>query len=109
MAIATAARSPERCSAVISESAQAYLDARIVEGVRIESTAPRTMGLERLALYHGGQAEWVLDAWAGTWTDPAFGGWSLRTDLAAIRCRPSSSMGTKTNTPRRAIPSSCTA
>ena len=86
MAIATAARSPERCSAVISESAQAYLDARIVEGVRIESTAPRTMGLERLARYHGGQAEWVLDAWAGTWTDPAFGGWSLRTDLAAIRC-----------------------
>ena len=44
------------------------------------------MGLERLAPYHGGRAEWVLDAWAGTWTDPAFGSWSLRTDLAAIRC-----------------------
>jgi pimeloyl-ACP methyl ester carboxylesterase len=86
MAIATAVRFPERCGAVISESAQAYVDARIVEGVRIESTALQTTGLERLARYHGGQAEWVLDAWAGTWTDPAFGSWSLRADLAAIRC-----------------------
>jgi pimeloyl-ACP methyl ester carboxylesterase len=86
MAIATAARFPENCSAVISESAQAYVDARIVEGVRIESIALRTTGLARLARYHGDQAEWVLDAWAGTWCDPEFGSWSLRADLMAIRC-----------------------
>jgi pimeloyl-ACP methyl ester carboxylesterase len=62
------------------------VDDRIVDGVRAESTALRNTGLERLARYHGDKAEWVLNAWGRTWTDPAFTGWSLNRELRSIQC-----------------------
>jgi pimeloyl-ACP methyl ester carboxylesterase len=87
MAIATAARWPERCAAVVTESAQSFLEDRTRSGLqaaRVEFARPGQ--LERLARYHGAKARWVLDAWIETWLSPAFADWSLDGDLQGVRC-----------------------
>lgn len=87
MAIATAARWPERCAAVVTESAQTYVEDRTRAGLlaaRVEFARPGQ--LERLARYHGAKARWVLDAWIETWLSSAFADWSLDEDLRAVRC-----------------------
>ena len=43
-------------------------------------------GLGKLAFWHGERAAWVLDAWTGTWLDPAFADWSLDPVLPRVRC-----------------------
>ena len=87
MAIATAARWPERCAAVVTESAQSFVEDRTRAGLqaaRVEFARPGQ--LERLARYHGEKARWVLDAWIETWLSPAFADWSLDEDLRNVRC-----------------------
>lgn len=87
MAIATAARWPERCAAVVTEAAQTFVEDRTVAGLRAARVDFARPGqLERLARYHGDKARWVLDAWIETWLDPAFADWSLDDDLRAVRC-----------------------
>jgi pimeloyl-ACP methyl ester carboxylesterase len=86
MAIATAARLPDRCAAVITESAQSFTEERTFAGVRAAQAEFEKPGqLERLARYHGAKARWVLDAWIGTWLSPAFASWRLDADLPAVR------------------------
>ena len=87
MAIATAARWPERCAAVVTESAQSFVEDRTragLEAARVEFARPGQ--LERLARYHGAKARWVLDAWIETWLSPEFADWRLDDDLRAVRC-----------------------
>jgi len=87
MAIATAARWPERCAAVVTESAQSFVEDRTragLEAARIEFARP--VQLERLARYHGAKARWVLDAWIETWLSPEFADWRLDNDLRGVRC-----------------------
>jgi len=87
MAIATAARWPERCAAVVTESAQSFVEDRTragLEAARVEFARPGQ--LERLARYHGAKARWVLDAWIETWLSPEFAEWRLDEDLRRVRC-----------------------
>lgn len=87
MAIATAARWPDYCVAVITEAAQTFVEDRTAAGLRaarVEFSKPGQ--LERLARYHGAKARWVLDAWIETWLSPAFAGWSLDDDLRGVHC-----------------------
>ena len=87
MAIATAARWPEHCVAVITEAAQTFVEDRTAAGLRaarVEFSKPGQ--IERLARYHGAKARWVLDAWIETWLSPAFAGWSLEEDLRGVQC-----------------------
>jgi len=87
MAIATAARWPDRCAAVVTESAQSFVEDRTRAGLqaaRAEFSRPGQ--LERLARYHGAKARWVLDAWIETWLSPAFADWRLDDDLRGVRC-----------------------
>ena len=87
MAIATAARWPERCAAVVTESAQSFVEDRTragLEAARVECARPGQ--LERLARYHGAKARWVLDAWIETWLSPEFADWHLDEDLGGVRC-----------------------
>lgn len=87
MAIETAARFPERCKAVITIAAQAFVEDLTVTGVAEAKTAFQAPGaVERLAKYHGDKARAVLEAWTETWLDPAYGGWSLDEALAKVRC-----------------------
>ena len=87
MAIATAARWPDRCAALVTESAQSFVEDRTRAGLqaaRVEFARPGQ--LERLARYHGAKARWVLDAWIETWLSPEFADWHLDDDLARVRC-----------------------
>jgi pimeloyl-ACP methyl ester carboxylesterase len=87
MAIATAARWPEHCVAVITEAAQTFVEDRTAAGLRAARVDFSKPGqLERLARYHGAKARWVLDAWIETWLSPAFAGWSLDEALRDVQC-----------------------
>ena len=86
MALAIAA-ADEDCLAVVSESAQAFVEPRTLDGIRQAQAAfadPVRFGkLERV---HGDKARWVLDAWTGVWLSPAFADWNLDAQLAEIHC-----------------------
>jgi pimeloyl-ACP methyl ester carboxylesterase len=87
MAIATAARWPDRSMAVVTEAAQTFVEDRTLAGLRAARTDFARPGqLERLARYHGAKARWVLDAWLETWLSPAFAGWRLDDDLQRVSC-----------------------
>ena len=87
MALAMAARWPERCVSVVSESAPIFVEEYTLRGVRHgRSNFARPGQLERLARYHGTKARWVLDAWTETWLSPAFADWSLDAHLEEVRC-----------------------
>lgn len=89
MAIAIAGQQVQSnlCAAVITESAQAFVEARTKAGIEAaKQFFNQANNLERLTKYHGSKARWVLDAWTETWLHPAFESWSLRPHLKNVRC-----------------------
>ena len=87
MAAVCAAEFPQQCQALVTESAQAFVEERTLAGIRQARTAFARPGeLQRLHKYHGGKARWVLDAWISTWLDPAFRHWSLDAVLPNVQC-----------------------
>ncbi len=87
MAVATAARLADRCAALITESAQSFVEDRTLTGVRAgEIEFERPDRFERLVRYHGSKARWVLDAWVKTWLAPSFSDWCLDDDLSGVSC-----------------------
>lgn len=86
MSLAIASRNPG-CEAVISESAQAFIEPHTLVGV---SAAKKQFAdlrkFERLTKWHGEKARWVLDAWTEVWLSPAFASWSLDEYLGDITC-----------------------
>ncbi len=86
MAVHCAAKRPEACAALITESAQAFVEDRTVQGIEEASALfADPAQRERLAKYHGDKAQWVLDAWIGSWLSPAFASWSLDQTLPQLR------------------------
>ncbi|KVL47964.1 alpha/beta hydrolase [Burkholderia territorii] len=87
MAVGCAAAYPARCRALVTVSAQAFVEDRTRDGIRDAAQQFAAPGqLERLARYHGDKAEWVLRAWVDTWLSPAFRDWSLDDELPRVRC-----------------------
>ncbi|KAA2236225.1 alpha/beta fold hydrolase [Salinarimonas soli] len=87
MAVSTAARLPERCAAVVTVAAQAFVEDRTREGLQAAKRAFAEPGqVERLARYHGDKARWVLDTWIDTWLSPEFKDWTLDANLARVGC-----------------------
>ncbi len=87
MAVGCAAAYPARCRALVTISAQAFVEDRTRDGIRdAEQQFDAPGQLERLARYHGDKAEWVLRAWVDTWLSPAFRDWSLDDDLPRVCC-----------------------
>lgn len=87
MALAAAAHDRQRVRAVISESAQPYVEERTLEGVRAAQARFAEAGqIERLRRWHGERAEWVLRAWIDTWLDEQRLGWRLSPQLAQVHC-----------------------
>ncbi|MFT3999789.1 MAG: alpha/beta hydrolase [Rhizobium sp.] len=85
MAVETGAFFAQRCEAIITIAAQAFVEDRTIEGIKVAEEAFSLPGaLDRLTRYHGEKAEWVLKAWIGTWLSPAFESWSLEPTLARI-------------------------
>ncbi|MFR0692829.1 alpha/beta fold hydrolase [Enterobacterales bacterium AE_CKDN230030158-1A_HGKHYDSX7] len=87
MAVACAARHPLACQALVTESAQAFVEHLTREGIRAaEQEFAREGQLERLSRYHGDKAFWVLRAWIDTWLSDAFSDWNLDAELALVKC-----------------------
>ncbi len=87
MAVCTAAQDPERCVALITESAQSFVEDRTRNGILdAQRDFAREGQMERLAKYHGDKAQWVLNAWVETWLSPEFSQWKLDAHLRQVRC-----------------------
>ncbi len=87
MAVTTAAAYPAECEALVTVSAQAFIEECTLAGIREAERAFAEPGeMDRLKKYHGEKAEWVLNAWTKTWLAPEFADWNLDADLARVKC-----------------------
>lgn len=87
MAVNCAAKFSDDCVALITESAQAFVEDRTVQGIEeARELFKDPCQIERLKKYHGEKAEWVLDAWINSWLSPAFQSWSLTPVLPQVKC-----------------------
>lgn len=87
MAAGSAAAFPSECIVLIIESAQAFVEDRTLAGICQAQREFATPGrIERLRKYHGDKAEWVLDAWIGTWLAPSFAAWTLDATFRVVTC-----------------------
>ncbi|NUT77566.1 alpha/beta hydrolase [Pseudomonas sp. C1C7] len=87
MAAVCASLYGQHCSALITVSAQAFVEDRTLEGIRVakeQFAQPGQMG--RLEKYHGAKAPWVLAAWTETWLSPAFSDWTIENTVETINC-----------------------
>ena len=86
MAINIAARDPD-CQAVVTLSAQAFVEDLTIKGIReAKQMFERPGQLERLEQWHGPKAKWVLHAWTEVWLSAGFEKWSLGPTLECVRC-----------------------
>lgn len=86
MAVTGAAAYPDQTEAVVTISAQAFVEELTRAGIReAEVLFADEAQLARLARYHGNKARWVLDAWMVPWLSPAFDDWSLDDDLGRLK------------------------
>lgn len=86
MAVHIAASDPD-CAAVVTVSAQAFVEPRTREGIiEAKSMFEQPGQMDRLRRWHGDKADWVLAAWTETWLSPDFADWNLRPALEALRC-----------------------
>jgi len=87
MAANCAALYPTTCEALITMSAQACVDAGVVQGLRAAQRAfAAPEQLERLARLHGDKAAWVLEAWLGMWLSPEFADWRIEQTASGLVC-----------------------
>lgn len=87
MAVEIAARESADCEALVTMSAQAFVEDRTLAGLRVaRAQFADPAQVERLARYHGDKAAWALDAWLGQWLDPAFATWTLAAALPRVTC-----------------------
>ncbi len=87
MAVHVAATQGRDCEALVTMSAQAFVEDRTLAGIRAAQAQFREPGqIERLARYHGDKAPWVLEAWIGSWLHPDFASWSLADALPRVTC-----------------------
>jgi pimeloyl-ACP methyl ester carboxylesterase len=87
MAVHCAAKFKEDCAALITESAQAFVEDRTLAGIReAQQLFADPAQVERLGRYHGDKARWVLAAWIDTWLSPAFADWTLDAVLPQVAC-----------------------
>jgi pimeloyl-ACP methyl ester carboxylesterase len=87
MALVAAATPESNCAAVITESAQAFVEERTLSGIRDAKQAFESEAqFSKLSRWHGERAKWVLAAWTEVWLDPAFREWSLDPYLAMVHC-----------------------
>jgi pimeloyl-ACP methyl ester carboxylesterase len=87
MAVHCADRHRADCLALVTESAQAFVEDRTLEGIRAAKQGFQAEGqLGRLTRYHSEKARWVLDAWTETWLSPEFADWNLEAEVQPLDC-----------------------
>ncbi|MEK2690809.1 alpha/beta fold hydrolase [Bdellovibrio sp. GT3] len=85
MALEIAAHYPEFCTAIVSESAQAFVEDRTIDGITKAKVAfQNEEQLNKLRKWHGDKAEWVLHAWTDVWLSKDFENWQLKPALSNV-------------------------
>ncbi|MEK2645719.1 alpha/beta fold hydrolase [Bdellovibrio sp. BCCA] len=87
MAVVAAGTFKDSCTAIITESAQAFVEDRTREGIskaKIDFADPKVFA--KLEKYHGEKSKWVLEAWTEVWLSKDFASWSLKNDLPKVQC-----------------------
>ncbi|WP_335956378.1 alpha/beta hydrolase [Acinetobacter bereziniae] len=78
---------PEQCKALITISAQAFVEQQTLTGIQDAKTNFQHLGqMNRLKKYHGEKAQWFLNAWTETWLSSQFHHWQLRDTITQIQC-----------------------
>lgn len=86
MALHIAASDPD-CQAVVTMSAQAFVEDLTLQGIREAQQGFAQPGqMARLEKWHGDKAAWVLSAWTETWLSGAFTDWSLAPVIGKVTC-----------------------
>lgn len=87
MALMIAASPNNQCKAVISESAQAFVEERTLDGIHAaQATFSNPDHFNKLKRWHSDKAGWVLRAWTEVWLAPDFASWSLDLELCKVQC-----------------------
>ncbi len=87
IALLYAAAFPSRPAACITEAAHVFVEDISLQGIREAVRLWREGDLaDRLARYHGDEAETVFRGWAETWLDPRFATWNMLDALPKITC-----------------------
>lgn len=88
MAVGIGSILQERCKAIITVAAQAYVEQETLDGIQhaADYVCPNPQFVASLARYHGDKTQWVLDAWTKTWLNPAFKDWNTAAFLEKIEC-----------------------
>ncbi|AFT71627.1 Alpha/beta hydrolase fold protein [Alloalcanivorax dieselolei B5] len=87
MATFCAAVFADRCQALITESAQTFVEDVTLAGIRdADRGFAEKEQMDRLRKYHGDKAQWVLSAWVDTWLSEPFQDWTLSDTLPRVRC-----------------------
>ncbi len=87
MAVLCAGKFDKRCEAVITESAQAFVEERTRQGIiQAKADFQNPKVFEKLQKYHGDKTQWVLDAWIKIWLSKEFADWTLKFDLPKMKC-----------------------
>jgi pimeloyl-ACP methyl ester carboxylesterase len=86
MAVGCAAEHGAACVALVTESAQAFVEDVTLQGIRAAQVGfAQPEKIERLKRLHGDKAHWVLHAWIDTWLDPGYADWTLDDALSRVR------------------------
>lgn len=87
MGVHCAAQFPQDCAAVITESAQVFPENRTLSAIALaKEQFSDPAQLRRLEKCHFDKSPWVVEAWTGTWLDPAFASWTLAGILPQVTC-----------------------
>lgn len=82
-----AAKNNSRCKAVISVSAQAFVEEQTTAGIRQAIAFYQDSAkFDKLKKYHGEKTLWVFKAWTETWLSEEFANWSLLPHLPEVLC-----------------------
>lgn len=85
MAVACAVHFGQRCEAVVTEAAQAFVEDKTLAGIRAAQLNFKDPAVfEKLERYHGNKAKWALDAWFDIWLADEYAEWSLKDDLPLV-------------------------
>jgi len=86
MAVNIAASDPD-CRALITVSAQAFVEDITIKGIEdAKQLFKRSGQLERLEKWHGSKANWVLHAWTDIWLSADFANWNLQPSISKVSC-----------------------
>jgi pimeloyl-ACP methyl ester carboxylesterase len=78
---------PEKVRGVITEAAHVFVEDVTLAGIREAVKLYDASDLpERLAKYHGNNADAAFRSWSDTWLSQAFRAWNIEEYLAGVRC-----------------------